>query len=280
VYRRATYDFSISFSSGGRIVYVLRVGAADAAMSSAFEQTWCAILLLLSGFGAAGPGGSEDIVSAILDRVDERSATLHDAVYLGEYRYEERDAGGTLLRTEECRRRVYTRAGRQRVEFLSVRVNGTELTGRGRERQIAALRRKGLVQDEAVMPFFSGAREAYDYQLLGTESRAGQEVWVVGFTPRRRSMQTVVGHALVATQTRDLVEMQFRPSLLPWVCVGTEMRLFFSPRDGHAFPERFEMDMEIRVRLIVTLMRRRLRIDDRFSDYRFNTGFPDSVFEQ
>lgn len=235
------------------------------------------VLLLL--LPAPGPG-IEVVSAGVFARQDEIAARFFDACYLGEYRYWERDAEGNLLREEACRRRSYhKRPGRRRIEFLGVSVNGKELAGPGREQQIAALRRKGLVQDEAEMPFWPETREAYRYEILGPDTCLGRAAWLVGFTPVKRTMQAVVGRAFVDRANFDILRLEFRPARLPRFCVGAQMRLHYAPQQGYMFPEWFEMDMEIRVRFLVTLAHRRLRVEDRYSDYRFNTGLADSLFE-
>ena len=68
------------------------------------------------------------------------------------------------------------------------------------------------------------------------------------------------------------------PARLPWVVADTDMKLDFDWEQGYLLPDRFEMNMDLRIRFIVTLLDRRLRIEDRFTDYRFNSGLPDSLF--
>jgi len=227
----------------------------------------------------AGPPDVGAVLAAVFARGAARDALITDACYRGDYRYREEDAAGRLLREETCERVVYVKGERQRVDFVSVTVNGRELEGRARDRQIAALEKKGLVVSRANMPFVPEARDAYDYELLGTDSCSGLAAWVVGFTPRRRSQEMVVGRALVDRETGDVVRMEFRPARLPWVCGETRMVLESAEMAGFWYPVRFEMEMKVRVRILVTLMSRTIRAEDRFSDYRFNTGLPDSVFK-
>jgi len=229
-------------------------------------------------FGAAPTGA--DVVDGVFVRLAERTAAVRDASYIGDYVYREFDAEGRQLREETCRRRVYTKGyEKQHIEFLEVKVNGRELEGRARSVQIALLKQKGLVQEDASMPFLFETRELYTYEVSGSDTCRGREAWVVGFDPRRRTMQTVTGQALIDKQTFDILELRFRPAWLPWVCVGTCMTLHLEELDGYTFPTFFEMDMTIRVKVIVTLAHRRLRVEDRFTDYRFNTGLSDSLFD-
>lgn len=242
-------------------------------------------MTLLFLLGVVAPPTPGDIsVAVVVERVFRRQAELAaertDASYIGEYLYLEYDGKGKLRREETCRRRVFRKGyDRQHIEFLSVAVNGKELAGRRRERQIWMLRRKGLVQDEARMPFRLETRDAYEYELEGADTCCGQEAWVLEFEPRRRSMQTVVGRAWISQASGDVLRLEFRPARLPWVCVGTRMVLHFGEQQGQILPTFFEMDMGIRVKVFITLAERRIRVEDRFSDYSFNQGLPDSLFE-
>jgi hypothetical protein len=220
------------------------------------------------------------VVESVFRRQAELAAARMDASYIGDYLYMEFDGKGVLQREETCRRRVFRKGyDKQHIEFLNVAVNGNELSGRGRERQVWMLKQKGLVQDEAHMPFRIETRDAYEYELLGTDTCWGQKAWVLGFQPKRRSLQTVVGQALVGKETGDVLRMEFKPAWLPWVCVGTSLVLHYSELDGQMLPTFFEMDMCIKVKMLVTLAERKIRIEDRFSDYRFNQGLPDSLFD-
>jgi hypothetical protein len=238
--------------------------------------------LLLGAIATSGTGkaASADVVESVFRRQAELAAERMDASYIGEYLYQEYDGKGELKREETCRRRVFRKGyDRQHIEFLNVAVNGKELEGRRRERQIWMLRRKGLVQDEARMPFRLETRDAYDYELEAADTCCGRSAWVLEFEPKRRSMQTVVGKAWVSQASGDVLRLEFRPAWLPWVCVGTRMVLHFGEQQGPVLPTFFEMDMGIRVKVFVTLAERRIRVEDRFSDYRFNQGLPDSMFD-
>jgi len=238
------------------------------------------LLPLLLAAVATGEVQVDSVLDAVFVRAAERTAAIRDATYIGAYLYREFDSEGNQLREETCRRRVYTKGyGNQHLEFLDVRVNGKELAGRARSVQIALLKQKGLVQDEAAMPFRLETMDSYNYELLGSDTLGGREVWVVGFDPLHRSMKTVTGQALVDKATFDILQLRFKPAWLPWVCVGTCMTLYLRELDGYTYPYFFEMDMTIRVKVLITLAHRRLRVEDRFTDYQFNTGLPDSLFD-
>ncbi|MEO0080730.1 MAG: tryptophan-rich sensory protein [candidate division WOR-3 bacterium] len=168
----------------------------------------------------------ESIVDSVFARRAGMATRYQSASYLADYHYWERDSRGRLLREETCRRRVYAGTGQTQVEFLEVTLNGRRVDGRNRERLIAALRRKGLVQDEAMMPFFRDTKHVYRYELLGEDTCLERSAWVLGFMPVRKSQQTVEGRAFIDKENYDVLAMEFRPAKLPWVCAGTKMKLW------------------------------------------------------
>ncbi|MBM3317032.1 MAG: hypothetical protein FJY75_04185 [Candidatus Eisenbacteria bacterium] len=245
---------------------------AGVAPSVCVAALLCRLLLPAGGPAASGQAAPEEILDALFRRLEQRDRHCRGAVYQADYRYQERNRGGELLREESCRRRIRLRDEGPEIEFLSVKVNQEELAGSDREGQIAKLLRRGLVQDAARMPFFPGTRDAYEYELAGEDTHAGREVWVVRFAPRSEEAQAVVGRAFVDKESCDLIGLEFSPVHLPRSCVGALMRLHFATQQGWMLPDRLEMDLDIRVKWLVTLAHRRLRIEDRYSDYRFAAG--------
>lgn len=211
----------------------------------------------------------DNVVDSLFARQTRQSAKYIGASYLAEYRYRECNTQGTPLREESCRRRVYINRGQTWTEFLEVTLNGQKLTGRERQKQITLLRRKGLVQERARMPFQPNTRHSYTYRLTGEDTCQLRPVWVIEFTPRQRTIQTVQGHAFVDKHSYDVLALEFRPARLPWFCKNTRMRLWYASTGQMVVPVFFEMDMDIKVSLLMPLAERKLRIEDRYSEYVF-----------
>ncbi|MFO7674811.1 MAG: hypothetical protein R6X12_00625 [bacterium] len=234
------------------------------------------LLLLL----AASSLAIEEVMAGAHRREAELDREVRDAQFLAEYRYEEREADGRVRSVETCLRRVYVRGGRQVVEFLEVTADGRVLAGRERERKLRELRARGLAQDRTRMPFRRETAGEYRYELAGDTLLDGRRAWRVEFRPARSTGRHIVGRGwLSADSTCDILRLEFRPDRLPFVVPEMEMTLAYEQAGNRTLPARFDLEMRVLVRLIVTLAERHISIEDRFGGYRFNTGLPDSLFE-
>ena len=72
------------------------------------------------------------------------------------------------------------------------------------------------------MPFRLETRKDYTYELLGSDSAIGREAWLVGFVPKKKTMQTLTGRGWVDKETFDLLRLEFKPAWLPWVFLAAE----------------------------------------------------------
>jgi hypothetical protein len=229
-------------------------------------------LLLSVVLCAVAAAAAIDLVFA---RLAEQAAAIRSASYLADYRYQEKDGSGRLLRDDRCRRRdTRDRWDKTRTEYLSMSCFGQEVTGRRRDAQQRWLRFQSEVQQRSRMPFLFETRDEYRYSDSGTRTWRGREVVVVGFEPRRRDSRYVRGRAFTNPASGDIVRVEFVPLGLPWVVREVSMALDYAPQGGFALPLRFEMDIMVKVKVLVTLAERRIHIEDTYSDYRFNADVP------
>jgi hypothetical protein len=226
-------------------------------------------VLLLLAFASNGEG---TVIDRVFDRLAEKDRRIAGVNYFAVYRYEEQDLKTGKTGVLGCTRRVtWERGGRrQEHEFLTVSSNGRELAGRERERGIADLRRKGLMATDSRMPFFTDTREDYDYEVIASGTCHGRDVWIVGFEPRSPSGRTVRGRAWVLKDSFDVVRMSFLPARLPFVVMDASMVLDYGLTDGIWVPVRFDMSMDLKLKVLVELMRRRIVIEDVYSDHVFS----------
>jgi len=224
------------------------------------------ILLLL----ALVPAGEDSVIDRVFERLEDKDRRIAGVSYHAAYRYEEHDLKAGKVRILGCTRRVsWGRRGKQEHEFLTVSANGQELDGRERERAIVDLRRKGLMATDSRMPFFLETREEYDYTVIASGTCHGRDVWVIGFEPRAPSDKTVRGRAWVLKDSFDVVRMSFLPARLPFVVTDASMVLDYDRVGGFWAPVRFDMSMDLRLKFLIELMRRRIVIEDVYSDHRF-----------
>jgi len=223
---------------------------------------------------AFASNGENTVIDRVFERVAEKDLRIGGVSYHAVYRYEEQDLKAGKTSTLGCTRRVtWERGGRrQQHEFLTVSSNGRELAGRERERATADLRRKGLMASDSRMPFFTDTREEYDYEVITSGTCHDRDVWVVGFEPKSPSGKTVRGRVWVLKDSFDVVRMSFLPARLPFVVTDAGMVLDYGLVDGIWVPVRFDMSMDLKLKFLVELMRRRIIIEDVYSDHLFNIG--------
>jgi hypothetical protein len=230
--------------------------------------SWFFLLLAF----ASSPDGT--VIDRVFERVAEKDRRIGGVSYHAVYRYEEQDLKAGKVGTLGCTRRVtWERGGRrQQHDFLTVSSNGRELAGRERERAVADLRRKGLMATDSRMPFFTDTRKEYDYEVIESGTVHGRDVWIVGFEPRSPSGKTVRGRVWVLKDSFDVVRMSFLPARLPFVVTDASMVLDYGLVDGIWVPVRFDMSMDLKLKVLVELMRRRIVIEDIYSDYKISLG--------
>ncbi len=231
-------------------------------------MSWLVLLLTFTVVG------KDTVVDRVFQRLAEKDRRIAGVSYHAVYRYEEQDLKSGKASVLGCTRQVtWERGGRrQQHEFLTVSSNDRELAGRERERAIADLRRKGLMATDSRMPFFADTRQDYNYEVMASGTCHGRDVWVVGFEPRSPSDKTVRGRAWVLKDSFDVVRMSFLPARLPFVVTDASMVLDYDLVDGIWVPVRFDMSMDLRLKFLVELMRRRIIIEDVYSEHRFNIG--------
>ena len=230
--------------------------------------SWFALLVALAWVG------EDAVIDRVFERVAEKDRRIAGVSYHAVYRYEEQDLKAGKAGVLGCTRRVtWERGGRrQQHEFLTVSANGRDLAGRERERAIADLRRKGLMATDSRMPFFTDTREEYDYEVITSGTVHGRDVWIVGFEPRSPSGKTVRGRVRVLKDSFDVVRMSFVPARLPFVVIDASMVLDYGLVDGIWVPSRFDMSMDLKLKVLVEVMRRRIVIEDLYSDYQIGLG--------
>jgi hypothetical protein len=218
--------------------------------------------------------GEDTVINRVFERLAEKDRRIAGVSYHAVYRYEEQDLKSGKASVLGCTRQVtWERGGRrQQHEFLAVSSNGRELAGRERERAIADLRRKGLMATDSRMPFFADTRGDYNCAVMASGTCHERDVWIIGFEPRSPSDKTVRGRAWVLKDSFDVVRMSFLPARLPFVVTDASMVLDYGLVDGIWVPVRFDMSMDLKLKFLVELMRRRITIEDVYSEHRFNTG--------
>jgi hypothetical protein len=245
------------------------------------------LLLLFPRAGRADAPTIETIVGEVRRIEAVREAAIRDMVYTAETQVIEwEDPSRQTVKSETLTvRKVYIRAPDQmHNEYLSMTVDGQELTRREMERELAKQRRGGRQGEgnggEFQSPFSAEAAPLYDFQLRGADLFDGRPVWIVEFAPKEAQENLFTGTAYVSHEDYQTLYVEMAPAVLPRMLEELAMNIRFAPIGGFSLPAVFEMDMRVRVSFLITLADRTLSIEDRYSDYRLNVGLGDEVFPE
>lgn len=204
---------------------------------------------------------------------------IEDAIFLAESIYREREKDDELKKELVVKKRVYVkRGGRRYEEYLGMILNGRDLYGKELEKEIKDWKKKARRQQETKMPLTPEGEGAYDYQLIGSATRNGMELWVVGFRARQRKDGYINGRGYVSKDSFNIVHAEFAPAKISRVIEDMKMSLTYSEVQGYWMPVKFELSMKIKVGFLVDLFYRDIKIEDTYSEYQFNNQLEDSLF--
>ncbi len=234
-------------------------------------------ILLLLLVAATDPSS---VVDGVFHRQAQRDERIASATYRARTTYVETDLRSGDVKRIECERVVTRpRFGDQTQDFGEIRLGGELLEGEDREEQIEFLHSRGVVARDTRMPFFPETREDYEYEVSGPQDWRGMTVWTVRFSPVRSTDEHVSGTARVLDGSFEVVSLEFTPCDLPFVVESATMTLDYEPVDGEWLPVRFDADMDLRLSIVVEVMRRHISIEEHYSDYAFTSTAPDRTGE-
>lgn len=209
---------------------------------------------------------------AILDNIQ-------DATFIGKATYRELDKDGSIKKDVIIQRRIYMKQyGKRYEEYISMIVDGKTLSKEEIEKEQKEWQKKSKPQ-ETKIPLSREARGEYEYKLLGSDIFNGMPVWVVQFTSKKKEDGYINGKGYILKDKYDVVYANFIPAKMPSVIKNVDMSLRYSEVQGYWLPSKFEMNMEVDVKFLVSMYYRKIKIDDMYSQYKLNTGLQDSLFE-
>ena len=227
----------------------------------------------------SAPARLEEIIEKVKMQQLKIVEEIDDAVFLAESIYREREKDDELKKELIVKKRVYMKSGgRHHEEYLGMILNGRDLYGKEREKEIRDWKKKARRQQETKMPLTTESEGAYDYQLMGSATWNGMEVWVVDFRARYRKDGYINGQGYVSKESFNIVRAEFAPAKIPRVIEDMKMFLTYSEVQGYWMPVKFKLNMKIRVGFLVDLFYRDIRIEDTYSEYQFNNQLEDSLF--
>ncbi len=212
-------------------------------------------------------------ISASIDSIfchqAEIAAQLRSVTYRAELTYVETDLLHNRADTIHCLRRVVMdRYEHQQDLFISVELNERPVQGRRRQRLLRSLSAKGMFARQIRLPFFPENRRFYLFTDTGTVTVEGQRLRAIRFRPQKPDRHLLTGTGYFLPGSWELVKLEFIPAELPPVVDSTRIVLKYDRVERFWLPVAFELKMALSLRLVRTLMQRRIEVREVYSDYR------------
>jgi len=219
----------------------------------------------------------QPLVDSIFHHQAEITARLKGVTYLADLTYIETDLLTGSADTITCRRRVIMdRYENQQDVFLSVAVNRQPVQERQRNRVLSSLRQKGMFARQTRLPFLLENRDFYLYTDAGAVTAGCETLRAVRFTPKEPDRRHITGTGYFLPGSWEPVKLEFVPAELPRVVDRARMVLRYDLIERFWLPVEFKLEMELSLRLIRTLMHRRIEVRETYSGYRLRLN-PESA---
>ncbi len=208
----------------------------------------------------------------ILDNID-------DATFTGKTIYKEIDKDGEVKKDVVLLRRIYMKKhGKRHDEYLSMTVNGKQLSKEEMEKEVEGWRKRSNMQGSK-MPLTTEGKDAYNYKLIGSGMINDIPVWIVEFSAKQKDDGYVNGKLYISKNDYNIIRTEFTPAKLPSIIKGMNLVLTYSEVQGYWLPVKFEMDMKINVKFVLNMYYKQIKIEDIYSQHKFNSKLQDSLFE-
>jgi len=220
-----------------------------------------------------------DIVKKAEIQYQKTMNNVSDATFMGKILYKEMDKHGNIKKDAIINRRIYMKSTGKRYEkYLDMVVNGKKLSQKEMEEEIDNWK-KGSKMSETKMPFAKETKSDYSYNLISDTTLNGLPAWIIGFTAKQKKDGYIDGKAYILKSSYGLARIEFTPSKKSSVIDDMELSLSYSEIQGYWLPVKFEMDMKINVKFVLSMYQKHIKIEDIYSQYKLNTGLQDSLFE-
>jgi len=227
----------------------------------------CLFLLLLSA--------EANFIDSVFLRQAEIGSRLKGVNYRSELTYIETDLLHNRAETISCVRRVIMdHYENQKDLFISARVNGRPVSSNELNRICQTLKRKGVFARQTRLPFFLENRHEYQYEAAGEIELNKRHYRRLRFVPKRPDQHHIIGTGYFDPFSYDLVRLEFVPARVPIVVDSMQLILSYDRFDEFWLPAKFTLKMDLSLKLVKLLMRRRIEIVDCYSDYYLKLAEP------
>ncbi|MBS4015622.1 MAG: hypothetical protein KGZ86_04220 [Candidatus Latescibacteria bacterium] len=215
------------------------------------------------------------ILAGVFRNEDKTNQEIQDAIFDGEFFYMEKNNKDQVVKTINSKRRIYTKgADFQKSEYSEMWVNGKLLS----EEEMRKEMKKSRGDMQTKLPFSKPFRDNYDFSFQGEETWNGKTVWKIGYEPKQKGKDNIQGFAYVLQSDTNIVQYQFVPTGLPFVLKNFNIVLDYSKIDKYWVPVKFQLDMELDVKVLISFTHKFIRMEEQYSNYKFNNGLTDDFF--
>jgi hypothetical protein len=238
-----------------------------------------AFALITSALSVGTDSNLQDIIKKIEMRQQNLLNNVQDLTFMAKTLYKETDKGGNTKKDVVVQRRIYMKNFSKRHEdYLSMMVNGKQLDKKELEKESKEWRKKSRMS-QTKMPLSKEAKNDYEYKLIGSSTLDGMPVWLVGFKSKKNEDNYINGKAYVLKDSCDIARVDFKPAKTSSVIKDIDMSLIYSEIQGYWLPIKFEMNMDLDVKFVLNMYYRQIKIEDVYTQYKFNCGLQDSLFD-
>ncbi len=129
---------------------------------------------------------------------------------------------------------------------------------------------------EIKFPFDEDYFADYKYTYKRTEILDGKECYVVGVTGKKKSEGYIKGTAWFEAGSYEIVKLYGELYEQPKNVSESNMTMYFKEYDGHIMPSKIKFYAKA---MFLLFINKKIYMTQEFSDYRFNTGLSDGLFE-
>ncbi|MBU1076953.1 MAG: outer membrane lipoprotein-sorting protein [Spirochaetes bacterium] len=238
------------------------------------------IIITFIGFNLYAGKQLDLILSKLIENDEKFREQIKDYTYDADSVALELDDDGTVEKKTEAFRKVYIKMpDKMHEDYISMKINGKDLNREEIEEELEERRKRGKKR-AFISPFNKALRDKYRFTLMGEKNWDKRDVWIVGIQAKEEKEDLINGKVYVLKSNYRVVFMDFVPAELPGVIKKAGMRMIFSEQQGHWLPKKFEMEMHIKVKFLISLADIRLKVIDKYSNYKVNTGLKDSFFKE
>jgi len=244
------------------------------------KKLFIALIILFIGFNLYADKQLDLILSKLYEIDTKFRDQVKDYVYDANSTALELDDDDVVEKITKAYRKVYIKMPDKMFEdHISMKINGKDLNKEEIEEELEDRRKRGK-KKVFMSPFNPKFKDRYEFTLMGEKRWGGNEVWIIGLKAKEESEDLINGKVYVLKSNYHIIFLDFIPAELPGVIKNASMRMIFSDQQGHWLPKRFEMEMHIKVKFLISLADIRLKVTDRYSNYKINTGLKESLFRE